>query len=757
MNNTTRSLRASPAPQRRVRWRIFDWTAVGIRTKIVVPLIVLMLLSILGSTIGFLISTTATREHILTRQLDDETRRLVAALQQSEQDALEATHLLTQDTLLIRALLRERRHTGTNTSLAMVDRAVPIRDRFGLDQIIILDTSQQARVNIAPSHLEPISVNGRELLPLCRDVERHLARFEEARLLIICAPVYAPSGALIADVYTVLDLAPLLNRIHRNLELTADVSLVAEIAQENALAAQALDGNLSAGVDMESTQRREVMVLLGDGQVPIALQLTEQGADEIVNSGLRVTLISSGITLLVLLLAGAWLAQSFTRPILKVARVAQAVAAGDLSQRANLTHRDEIGLLGCSLDRATGTIATLLEQQAHAAGERQAILESIADGVLAVDMDERIVVMNPAAAALLQQNAEAMLGHPLSALSLADDPVFVVGLQQLVHQLRGELVDTDHALTEKQVSLGEHVVLLQSAPTLGSGGIQTGAVMVLQDITRMVEADQSKSAFIATASHELRTPLTSLKGFVDILSRSRTDNLDEMQQMCIDTIKRQTDSMIMLVNDLLEMARLEQGAQRMECRWVAPGDALEEALISVTGLIEKRQVTLELLIAPDLPPVWIDVLHLRRILTNVMSNAIKYVYPGGKVWIRAYQLDDPALLPSSSHEQPWNHSDERSLVIEIEDDGVGIRESDHPKVFTRFFRSDNPLSIEVGGTGLGLAITRSLIELHEGQIGFRSVEGAGSCFWIRLPAPNAEPLIQTEAPDYIEMSVGRQR
>lgn len=741
-----------------VGWSIFKWTAVGIRTKILVPLVVLMLLSALGSTIGFLISTSATRQSILSRQLDDEERRLVAALGQSQRDAQEAIRLLSEDHLLIRALLEEqppeeaddstRRYT--NTSRQMVDRIVPVQTRFRLDQVIVRDTMNRTRVNIGPSRLESISVNGSDLLLPCSSTEQHLERFADAALLILCAPIADNPDTTLAHIYAIFDLEALLKRVKQDLELTADPFLIAGLPDPANMAAEQPARSMGPGAGTRNVQTREVPVELGDGQVRIGLRVSEQGADEIVNSGLSVTLVSSGLTLVVLLLVGVWLAQGFTRPILKLARVAEAVAQGDLSQRANLKYHDEIGRLGCSLDHATVTITSLLDQQAHAAGERQAILESIADGVLAVDMEGRIVVMNPAAAELLQQDAEQMLGQPLTAMKVTQDPILAVGLQQIVGQIQSELVDMDQSPTEEQISLGTRIVRLQSAPTLGGGGAQTGAVVVMQDVTRMVEADQSKSAFIATASHELRTPLTSLKGFVDILTRSRTDNLDEMQRMCVDTIKRQTDSVIQLVNDLLEMARLEQGSQRLERRWVSPIDAIEESLITLSSLIEKRAVNVEVKIDQELPSVWIDGLHLRRMLTNIISNAVKYVYSGGNVWIRAYELENPKLLPGPPHQLPWKHTEERSLVIEVEDNGVGIRESDQSKLFTRFFRSENPLSVEVGGTGLGLAITWSLVELHEGQIGFRSVEGEGSCFWMRFPLPNSEPLIQPEEVEKLE-------
>lgn len=390
--------------------------------------------------------------------------------------------------------------------------------------------------------------------------------------------------------------------------------------------------------------------------------------------------------------------------------------------------------------RADAERAALLDQQARRAGELHAIIQSMADGLLVVDAQEYIVIVNPVAADLLGRDSSSLVAQPLDVLTREDDPVLSIGLQHIVDQIREELRAQQRTIPEQIISLGDRIVRLQSAPTLGSRGTLTGAVMVIQDITRAVEADRAKSNFIATASHEMRTPLASMKGFVDVFYLSGIENLTENQRMFLDTIKRQTDHLVLMINDLLEVARLDQGSFRAERCWVSLEQAIDDTLTNIRTRLDQREVNLGIEIEPDIPPIWIDAIHIRRILNNLISNAIKYVYAGGNVWVRAYALHDPLLLPSSPGDQPWKPRDQRSVVVEVEDNGVGIRESDQSKIFTRFFRSDNPLSVEAGGSGLGLIITQSLVHLHNGQIGFRSVENEGSCFWVRLPAPSIEPL-----------------
>jgi two-component system phosphate regulon sensor histidine kinase PhoR/two-component system sensor histidine kinase VicK len=331
------------------------------------------------------------------------------------------------------------------------------------------------------------------------------------------------------------------------------------------------------------------------------------------------------------------------------------------------------------------------------------------------------------------------VGRPLDLLLQSDDIGLVDSLHQIVDQLREELADATLSVTEGRVTLGPRVLALRSAPIV-SGGAPRGAVMVLQDITAAVIAEQIKSDFIAVASHELRTPLTSLKGHLDLLFLLDTSNLTGEQRTSITTVRRQTNNLIQLVNDLLEMARIEQGRLIAEREWINPFYMLGEVVLELEPGARARGIQLDWQVGKGLPPLWIDRLHLRRIVINLITNAVKYSHDNSLVSVRAYELDDPALLPSRPADPHWHHHDQRSIVIEVEDQGVGIRAEDQASIFTRFFRSPNPRSTEAGGTGLGLTITQALVMLHGGQIGFRSTEGVGSCFWVRLPVVNLAPV-----------------
>lgn len=746
MTSFERVLTTNTATQKQQRGILVSrWASAGIRTKILAPLILLMSLSLVGSTIGFIISTNTTRNRILDGQLNEEGNRVVAALDQSHHDVFDGAKALAQDPKLIQALQDET--SGKDDAIMhMVSRAVRVRDRFRIDQVLVFNKQNQERVNISTySDISEISkhIHKHADMKAC-DNKQHvrIVYVQQYKLIVSCSPIWESTSTAkqerIGIVYTVQDIPRSLDRIRRELGLTARI----ELPEQQPSPQNPLDEQPPKSINGNRVQKLPVDLELANSQIAILLKHSEQEINAIVGSGLRVMLISSGLTLVLLLVLGYWLAQSFTKPILKLAFVAQKVADGDLSVRSNLTHQDEIGQLGRAFDQATTTITELLQQRARTAGELHAILQSLADGVLAVDIDEQIVMVNPTAATLLGQQPNDLLAQPLNKLKDVEDPILSSSLEQVIDQIRSEIVDPDYAQTEERVTLGERIVRLNSTPTLGAGGTVTGAVMVLQDITEAVESDRAKSAFIGTASHEMRTPLASLKGFVDIFFLSGIDNLTESQRTFLETIKRQTNNLVQLVNDLLEMARLEQKTIPGEQRWVSVENTIEEAVASLSVQAEKRQADITVSFAPKLPYIWIDTMHFRRILTNMISNAIKYIHQGGSIEIRVHELEDPDLLPSSPGDQPWKHREQRSVVIEVEDNGVGIRESDQQKIFTRFFRSENTLSVEAGGSGLGLAITQSLVHLHGGQIGFRSVENEGTCFWVRLPAPSTEHLAE---------------
>lgn len=687
------------------------WSSLGIRAKMLISLSLLMALSAAGSMLVFLVNTNTTRTQLQAQQLVGDLERVQQTLVNRERALLEAAQLLANDTTLSRAAAQYIEFEQPLVVLDIDRRALPVRDRFQLDQVVVVTPQGHVQANIVSnSAYSALSFELKSLLDASpREGLRLLAT--EPPMLVAFSPL--PTGGL---VITGLALPEELSRIRHNLELASQIDLrVGDSTFGSSM--------LASLPHPEHTQDRRAAFTLGGQTVELLVSLDDQRIESIIVAGRNAMLVSVLLTFMVLLLLGARFAQMITRPIARLTQVADGIAQGDWQQRASFRFDDEIGRLGRAFDTAAQTVLSLLAQRDHEASQRQAILESIADGVLAIDAQERLVLVNAAAQRLVgwsQPPLSQRASEVLERGARRDE-----GHQVLALQLRAVLQGRQEVFEERS-SFNGRDVRLSCGPVRDKWHEIVGAVAVLQDISELVATERAKNQFIATASHELRTPLSSLKGFVDLLYLQGLDNLSDDQRYALGIIRRQTELLALLVNDLLEVARLEQGSSLIERRFVEPDALLHDVLAGFEAELRQHAHTLATALDPGLPSLWIEPSHLRRILANLISNAIKYTPDGGQIAVRVLRR-------------------EQSVRFEVEDNGVGIVAGDQSRIFDRFFRSENPLSVKAGGTGLGLSLARAMTELHEGQIGFHSVEGQGSCFWVEFPEAAVETLSVGEA------------
>jgi signal transduction histidine kinase len=228
------------------------------------------------------------------------------------------------------------------------------------------------------------------------------------------------------------------------------------------------------------------------------------------------------------------------------------------------------------------------------------------------------------------------------------------------------------------------------------------------------ERDRAKDAFVAMASHELRSPLSSIKGYLELLEDVDAGQLTAEQRTFLEVASRNTDRLLGLVNDILDLSRIESGRIELDRAPLDVGTAVDQAADLLLPQLDAKRQTLVLRIEPDLPPALADGPRVAQVLTNLLSNAHKYTPEGGKITVRA------------------RHDHDR-ILVEVQDTGVGMSPEEQEQLFTRFFRARHPATREEQGTGLGLVITRQVVELHGGTIGVRSVPGAGSTFSFTLP------------------------
>lgn len=362
-------------------------------------------------------------------------------------------------------------------------------------------------------------------------------------------------------------------------------------------------------------------------------------------------------------------------------------------------------------------LAELLQLQREETGKNRAILESVTEGVLVLDEHDTVVLYNRAANQVLQIEDIAIVGHALARIaeygtSSEERQRALLLYDALADGVRRARQQADplHTLVE----LSGQTIDTTFTPVITPDGERLGVAAVLRDITREIEADKAKREFISTVSHELRTPLTSVKGYIDLLLLGTAGPISDMQQTFLQVVKSNADRLNALVEDLLEISRLENGKVTLNIRPTNLSDLISDILASLRTETERKHMQLQLEIEPTLPTIEADTKRVAQVLTNLLSNAHKYTRDGGNITVRAYTRDE-------------------LVQIDVADTGVGIPPDELPKMFSRFFRTNNSLKDEVGGTGLGLSIAKSFVELHGGDLWVTSELEVGSTFSFTLP------------------------
>jgi len=351
-----------------------------------------------------------------------------------------------------------------------------------------------------------------------------------------------------------------------------------------------------------------------------------------------------------------------------------------------------------------------MEEELKASEERyRDLFENANDGIYILDRAGRIVSFNRKAEEITGYTVEEVRGQSYT-LFLPPGPERKKARRAFLKNMRGQPDKTELTIIRKD---GREVILELSTRPIWQGGQIVGIQGIARDITERKELERLKSDFISTVSHELRTPLTSIKGYVDLVLAGDVGPLTPEQKEFLTIVSQNTTRLTELINDLLEIERLESGRIEFEFAELDLAEVLENVARSLH--VNAEQKGLEFLTEiPSGLKVRGDRDRLTQVFLNLLSNAIKYT-PAGTVELRAHQEDD-------------------AVVVEVRDTGIGLSESDLQKLFQKFFRSDNPYVRKVGGTGLGLSIAKAIVERHGGTITVTSQLGQGSTFTVRLPA-----------------------
>jgi PAS domain S-box-containing protein len=371
------------------------------------------------------------------------------------------------------------------------------------------------------------------------------------------------------------------------------------------------------------------------------------------------------------------------------------------------------------INRQAQELGGMLRHQQEEASKSQAILESIADGVVVNNPQGQVILVNPAAEQILNRSCSYVeTGEVHRLIEAFDDPGRTPALTAIEQMLAQANTPSRIEDTSVVLEMDNRVINAHMAPVVARHDEFLGVVTILRDITKEVEADRAKSEFISTVSHELRTPMTAIKGYTDLLFGGAVGSLNDNQKHFVNVIQNNTGRLIALINDLLDISRIETGRVRFEPAPVKLGDIIADVVEAMAARSQERGLTLTYEVDVDLPEVMGDRDRLYQVLTNLIGNAINYTTEGG-VTVEAADV-------------------EMAVQVSVRDTGVGIDPEDIGHIFDRFYRADDPVVQEASGTGLGLPIVKMFVEMHGGRVWVDSEKGKGSKFIFILPVPGAE-------------------
>lgn len=355
-----------------------------------------------------------------------------------------------------------------------------------------------------------------------------------------------------------------------------------------------------------------------------------------------------------------------------------------------------------------------IDQLTYERNKLEAVLMSIANGVIVCDNHDKIILVNNAALRTLEAEQSDIINTKIYQYSDLEGHLC---FQEKIEKFKDTPIDDmESKPLEFNVDINGKVIKTIISPMFNINEEYIGYIIITHDITKEAEIDKIKNNFISNVSHELRTPVTVLRSYIDTLCNYGKEFDYDTQKEFLDTINQEADRLNKMVNDILDFSRLEQSSMELEKTYTNIVPLIELTVASVKVLAEEKQLMISVIIEPDLPEVFINPESIERALKNLLSNAIKYSFSGGKIKLRA-ELD----------------RNNEFLEISVEDNGIGIPEKHLGKIFNRFYRVENNTH-SIKGTGLGLHLVKMAIEKHhEGEVFVLSRENEGSTFGFRLP------------------------
>jgi len=417
--------------------------------------------------------------------------------------------------------------------------------------------------------------------------------------------------------------------------------------------------------------------------------------------------IIAGLTIaLIVGILSLYISRRISKPLEDMRFGVEKFTEGELSYRLNEPSSKEMGRLTAALNQMAAQlnekIKTIVEQK----NEQEAVLESMVEGVIAVDNDGKILNLNQAAANLFHIDAAKSIGNHVFE---------IISFKDLVNLIKRILKEKNPGEQELTLEENQTLYLQVNGSVLKNAQEKViGAVIVLNNVTRLRRLEKVRRDFVANVSHEIRTPLTTIKGFAETLLDGASEDPKNVRGF-LKIISKQSDRLNAIIEDLLILARLEQEDERahIEFNKISLKKVLKSAIKVCKPSAEKKKVDLILEAQNNLVPR-INPDLLEQAIVNLVDNAIKYSAKGNKVVINATDNN-------------------REIEVSVKDSGKGIPARHLPRIFERFYRVDKARSRDQGGTGLGLSIVKHILQVHGGRVSVKSEIGKGSVFSLYIP------------------------
>ncbi|MBS3818334.1 HAMP domain-containing protein [bacterium] len=400
----------------------------------------------------------------------------------------------------------------------------------------------------------------------------------------------------------------------------------------------------------------------------------------------------AGIILILSLVGAFFLSRNLIRPIHKLTSASRRLAEGDYKTKVFLKNRDNLKELADSFNNMADRIHYSFAQISYQKEKLNGIVSSIQDGLVTMDQEGKIIHQNKRFREIVQ-STEIKDKH---YWELIREP----GFGRMMTRVRKE-----HTEISEEITLNNRIYLCKATFLKSWNEI----MVTFHDITQIRNVEQIKKDFVVNVSHELRTPLTAIKGYVETLE----EEADEKNRYYFNIIKKHTDRLINIVNDLLSLSELEEKEIEMETKKINIRDLIDNVVKIYNHKVSKKDIQVKNQIKPEFPPVKGDAFRLEQLFLNLMDNAVKYTEKG-QISFQAYQKNNQAY-------------------IQIQDSGIGIPSQALSRIFERFYVVDKSRSRKMGGTGLGLSIVKHIVRLHNGDITVKSTPGEGTQFTVSLP------------------------